>query len=346
MLGEELESTMISRDYFSSLYNAVADMIFVLNNLAEIEDFNNSVAAVLSGSALSLKGTPIDRFIHVEKGNLSTQIRKVLVNGRRSMTVEGLLHVPNASRIPVSITASEVYRKSRFRSGYLLILEDITHKKEQESLILRTIVETQEAERRRVADDLHDSLGQKLSAVKFYMNALGNLLSESSDEAEALRSAKRLLNDSIGDLRDIVFDQMPITLEKFGLAEAIHELVTRLRYTGVLHFHVDIAEDIPILNKNLQVVIYRIIQEFIQNTMKHAKAENIYIDLLMRRKELMLRLEDDGQGFDPDHMSEHSGRGIRNMLTRVKAFEGRHQLRSKPGQGVKLVVYFTLSETH
>lgn len=343
MLGEELESTMISRDYFSSLYDAVTDMVFVLDNLGEIEDFNKAVSNMLNVSALSLKGTPIDNFIRIDRGLISVLVRKSLAKGIRSMEMEGYLRLPNQEIIPVSITASEVYRKTRFRSGYLLILKDIRKEKEQESLILRTIVETQESERRRVADDLHDSLGQKLSAVKFYINALGNHVSDNPASEKAIKNAKMLLNDSIQDLRDIVFAQMPITLEKFGISKAVDELMLRIDTGSGIDFHVEIADNLPEIEKNLQVVIYRIIQEFIQNTLKHAEASNVYIDILMKRKQLMLRLEDDGVGFDTVRIPEFTGRGLRNMLTRARAFHGEHQLKSGPGKGVMLSVLFPLT---
>jgi len=345
MLGEELQATTVSRDYFSSIYDAVTDMIVVLDRNGAIEDVNSSFLNETDISIDELKGRSMDEFIQLQSGQLSTLLFNGFKAGNKSIQTEATLNGSDNTSIPVNMHASQIFKKTDTMMGYLLILEDIREKIERESLVLRTIVETQEAERRRVADDLHDSLGQKLSAVKIYLNALGANQNAPKSLKDNVKFAKQIVDESIQDLRDIVFAQMPVTLERFGLQTALKELVNRVQGPSYINFQLEIDDSIPTLPKDLEVVIYRITQEFMQNSIKHSQANNVYIDLMMRKNSLMVHLEDDGLGFDPEAMNDASGRGLRNMVTRAKAFHGTYKIKTSPGKGVKFSILFNLAKS-
>jgi PAS domain S-box-containing protein len=344
MLGEELKATTVSRDYFSSLYDAVSDMILVVNNDGLIEDANSNFLQSSKLSMDELKGRSFWDYLEIESVQPEDQSSFLSGLGNAALDRNGALYCCDKGKIPVKSVISRILQNKNEGSGYLFIIEDIRDKMERETLVLRTIVETQEAERRRVADDLHDSLGQKLSAIKLYLNALGASSDMSPGLKTSVRKAKQIIDESIQDLRDIIFNQMPVALDRFGLTEALQELFSRLHGAHHCEVHLEIDNDLPPIRKDLEVVVYRIAQEFIQNSIKHSHAKNIYVDVLTRGKLLLLHLEDDGIGFDKSNLDEAKGRGMRNMFTRIRAFDGQYNLRTSPGKGVKISISFNLAK--
>src|SRR6185312_1539848 len=185
------------------------------------------------------------------------------------------------------------------------------------NLFVRTIVDTQEKERNRIVKDLHDSLGQQLSAIKFFLGTLRNIKGKVSSEKydELLSKSENALNEVIDELSNICFNIMPGTLQKFGLKHAIHELCNKIKHSNIIDFKTDISPDFPELDKNLEVTLFRIVQEFINNALKHGGAERVNIKMVSDPGEgkLFIVLKDTGQGFDMKKMEEFKGNGLKNV---------------------------------
>ena len=191
------------------------------------------------------------------------------------------------------------------------------------------VMETQEQERKRIAEDLHDSLGHLLSTAKL------NLQSTEVTENQNVKNSVNLLNQASEEIRNIIFALMPGTLEEQGLVAALHELANKVTGTGrvkvILHVH-DVERFV--LEKQSQFNIYRIVQEAVNNILKHADATEINIQLVGIDNHLSIMIEDDGKGFDMKEKS--SGRGLKNIVTRSLWLKGNINIDSSPGHGTTI----------
>jgi len=348
MLGEELLATTVSRDYFSGIYNAVSNMVLVLSLKGEIEDSNSAVLDLLGYQNSVIKGKSIDAIVDEGNSSFFETSKNALGKDEVSTQKETRLISTNEKTIPVSSSFSKIIDKRGKLEGYLVVAEDMTEREEMEKLILRTIVETQEKEQKRVADDLHDSLGQELSTVKLLLSAINNnVQSSDANYVAAFETCKNLLDSSIDNVRSICFNLMPASLERGGIEAALEELVQRLGQHDLIRFSLDIPDEIPTLDGSMEIAIYRVAQEFISNSTKHAQASEINIGLYLSQAHIQFDIEDNGVGFELDEKKYvDGGRGLSTMRSRVKAFNGSFKFASKTGQGTRLSIKFQLPELH
>lgn len=193
------------------------------------------------------------------------------------------------------------------------------------------VMETQEQERKRIAEDLHDSLGHLLSATKM------NLQTFPENQKHLMENPLQLLDQASLEIRNITFNLMPRTLEEEGLVPALHELATKTANSGIeISLQVHGMENL-VLEKQAQFNIYRIIQEAVNNILKHAKASEITVQLIHRDKQLTIMVEDNGSGFDPELLKK-KGRGLTNIMTRSAWLNGTTSIDSGPGRGTTIVI--------
>lgn len=228
---------------------------------------------------------------------------------------------------------------------------DITENKKMEATIVKTIVETQEHERKRFAKDLHDGVGQYLSAIRFNLNAIRPYAATESVEfnKELITRSNDLLDSTLNDLRSISYNIMPGILNDLGLIPAVEEMLDKVidRADIEVDFH---ATDSELRHdSNIEIGLYRILQELVNNTLKHAQASHISIDLEFDAKAEILRLlySDNGIGFPSINSgkSKRKGFGLQNLDSRVKSLKGTinfHQVT----KGIAVSVVVPVGETH
>ena len=188
-----------------------------------------------------------------------------------------------------------------------------------------------EKERTRIAHDLHDEMGPLLSAVKMKINSF-----ELSDEDDKIQIEKtnHHIDDILKRIREISFDLMPTSLLRKGVAITIKEFVDFLNNNnGATKFYFICTENMEVTEQQA-INIYRIIQEIVHNTIKHAKATELRINLKKDNKNIILQLTDDGTGFNYEKESkENIGFGLKSLLRRIQIIDGKMFLDSKPGKG-------------
>lgn len=205
---------------------------------------------------------------------------------------------------------------------------------QQQRKEMAVMVQTQESERRRFGQDLHDGLGANLSAMKMVLGLLNDPVS-----LPIKAKTEYLLNESIDDLRRLIHAMSPRSLARLGLVKAVQELAIIINQTGKVEIEVasdDFPENLP---EEMQVNLYRIVQELFQNALKHAQSERITIQLERNSLGLRLRYMDDGRGFDIATITT-KGNGLSNLHTRAQLLNATLELESSPGKGtsVQLVV--------
>lgn len=341
MLGEELQATSVSKDYFLSIYDAVTDLILVLDKKKKIIDVNNSVSTTFQidrNKVINLTATKLIK----ESNSLIRQLEKLEDSQSSSISIETNIKFNNNEIIGLA-TCSKIVDRFGNHNGYLYKVKDITESKKMEKLVMQAIVKTEQSEQRRMADDLHDSLGQELSMTKLMLTNL-EAYNDDKDEnfIKLLDTSKNILDEAIGHLREICFDLMPSTLIKGGIDLALQEFVKKLNAQNLIEFSYESVGDFTDLNSEIEIIVFRITQEFVNNSIKHSGAKNVDIKLVICNKdELMLSMSDNGKGFNPKKLKPFTdGRGITNLQSKVQAFDGKYKLESKRNSGTKLEVIF------
>lgn len=224
------------------------------------------------------------------------------------------------------------YQKRRFEEEKKL--NEI--EKNYTRMLLDTALNSEETERRRIAQDLHDDIGTMLSLTKLSLNQLSKIIGEAGEkEDQIMRKSQSLVEETILHVRRITRDLVPTTLERFGLAEAIEEFVHKLEENSQvkLSFRCNV-EEFPRLGQKTELTIYRIMQELVNNSIKHANGTKIDIDLQMNNKIIGLIVADNGVGFDPETIKENNlaGLGLLGIESRLAIVDG-HVIYEKPEGG-------------
>jgi signal transduction histidine kinase len=201
--------------------------------------------------------------------------------------------------------------------------------------MIRAMIDTQEKERQRLAQDLHDGLSQQLSGIKFYVSSTAEMTKNKSQKAILQKSSKAMGN-VIADMRNICFNLMPATLADFGLIKAVKEFCNYSPYNKKVNFIIKQNSRLPELSSELKIDLYRVIQEFITNAINHGKANKIIIALRYSRQVLSLRLVDNGSGFDL--VKSGKGMGLQNAKSRVKSHNGKIMITSLINKGTRYLI--------
>lgn len=210
---------------------------------------------------------------------------------------------------------------------FFLFKQRLQNKKQNELLL--AISETQSAERKRISQDLHDSIGGALALTK---NKLQNALSKFKETPLEMDEAILALNRTSDQVRQISHNLMPGELVRFGLVSAINTLLEQLNKEE-LHAQLYATQMEGRIEPLKEIQLYRIVQEAIQNVLKHARAKNLYIHLNKHKKHLSLLIEDDGIGILP---SIKEGLGFKNIEQRIKVLNGTFALDSSENKGTTL----------
>lgn len=196
-------------------------------------------------------------------------------------------------------------------------------------------IKIQEAERKRIANDLHDSFGSILSAVK--MN-ISNIETHSAADAELVAKSGRHIDDVIANLRRISYNLLPSTLERKGVVQALEDFVRNVQTPGSLRIELEAPPALAVPPEK-GVHVFRVLQEIIQNTVKHAGARSLHIRLAAAGGFLVVTTRDDGRGFDADRAKgESTGLGLKSIESRVELLGGKLERESQPGKGTAYVL--------
>ena len=206
--------------------------------------------------------------------------------------------------------------------------------------VLSSMIEGQEAERLRIAKDLHDSLGGLLSTIKIYFTKITKFNNNIPPSSLNLKTSE-LIDEACIEVRRISHNMMPHALSISGLKGAIEDLGIQLQEQG-FQTTVEINQLPDNIDSTKQIVIYRLIQEIISNIRKHAKAKNILIQLIAHNNELNLSIEDDGVGFDYKASIKKDGLGLKSINSRVDFLDGKIEWDSQLNKGTTLTINIPL----
>lgn len=204
-----------------------------------------------------------------------------------------------------------------------------------ERTLLKTQLEIQEQAFAYISQEIHDNIGQILSLVRLNLNTFGTIVSE-----EKLNQTDDLLGKAIKDLRDLSHNLQRNRIHDIGIVESIRQLLLSIEKTGQYRTSFQASDNFHILDPNTDIILYRMIQEIVNNIIKHAMASIIDIEIKSVQDMTTLRISDNGIGFDTGLLQqERSGIGLQNIINRAKTIDAIVDVKSEPGNGTTITLY-------
>ncbi|MDC7996039.1 ATP-binding protein [Altibacter sp. HG106] len=234
------------------------------------------------------------------------------------------------------------YQKTITAQNESIQQQHITELKQKNKLLaMSSMIEGQEAERLRIAKDLHDSLGGLLSTVKAHFTTIQNEI-EQLEQLNVTERTNDLIDEACLEVRRISHNMMPHALSISGLPGALEDLTDQLKLQGY-EASLEISKLPENLENSKKVMIYRIVQEVISNIRKHAEANSILIQVLRHNEQLHIIIEDDGVGFEYDTAVAKGGLGLKSIHSRVDYLDGTINWDSQPGNGTQVTINIPIS---
>jgi len=209
-------------------------------------------------------------------------------------------------------------------------------KRDMEKTLLNAIIQAEETERKRFAKDLHDGLGPILSTIKMSLSSLSRVDKEDQTK-KILRNTDMVIDEAIKSIREISNNLSPHILNNFGLNKAMRNFINKINYSDTIKIKFSSNFEDDRFESNTEVVLYRVLCELINNTIKHAEATSITISLEKSSGKISCLYRDNGKGFDTNTLSplQHTGMGYSNMVTRINSLNGSFNLTSEKEKGTK-----------
>jgi PAS domain S-box-containing protein len=244
-----------------------------------------------------------------------------------------------------SVSITPVINSKGEITHYLAVKEDITEKKEATRRVFDIIIETEERERLRYSHELHDGIGPILSTINLYFQMLAENTETDQKEAIVTR-AKSCIDEAIRTIKEISYNLSPSVLSNFGIVSGINNFINRLNDTEKLFIDFESNFDRR-FEKNLEITIYRIITELINNTMKYANASQVGVSMNYSEEASSLTLDykDNGCGFDIEKaLSTRKGLGLSNIYQRVNTLNGKINIDTGKDKGINVHIEFPITK--
>jgi signal transduction histidine kinase len=213
--------------------------------------------------------------------------------------------------------------------------------REKKLAATEAVLKGEEKERTRLARDLHDGLGGMLSGIKYsFQNMKGNLVMNPENHRSFERGLD-MLDTSIKEMRRVAHNLMPEALVKFGLDTALKDFCNDINQSGVLKLkYQSIGLENALIEQTMSINIYRIVQELINNTIKHAGANMAIVQIAKNNNQITVTVEDNGRGFDTSILRIPTGIGWNNIQSRVEFLKGKLDIKSSAGEGTSVQIEF------
>lgn len=218
----------------------------------------------------------------------------------------------------------------------------VEERERQQHAITAAVLTAQEKERSFLAEELHDNINPILATAKLYMDCA---ISREASRISLVQDSKNFITTAMNEIRTLSKTLVAPSLGEISLTDAITDMITCIEKVNKIDFSTRWAiTDESLLKDNLKLTIYRIVQEQLNNILKHAKAKTVFITLTQNDTMLELDITDDGQGFDVTQ--KRNGVGLQNIISRTAIHNGKVSIESEPGQGCRLKVKFCIATAH
>ena len=349
-LGSPILNKLESTESFNSalVANSV-NPIITINELGIVQGWNKSAKSLLGHTEQEMLGKSINLIVPTPlrtehdsylKNYLETGKAKIIGIGR-----EVLANHKDGSCIPVFLSVNEfvVNGKTNF-AGILTDLRSLKSAQEEVQRLSHRIISVQEEERQRIAQELHDDLGTSLLFLKMMIQSMVKKLRENSENEPILVESDTILKylaEIVETSRNISHDLSPIDLEQLGIVVSLNRLLERVEDNTQLRVekNYSLLGEIE-FSQVCRINTYRIVQETVKNTIKHANAKNLTVQAFSEDGQVYLRLTDDGEGFEISEISDNMGIGIAFMKERASLMNASIKFKSAPKKGTEVTIGF------
>ncbi len=213
-------------------------------------------------------------------------------------------------------------------------------KQKAEKKVLNAVISTEYEERKRFAEELHDSMGVLLSTLKLYVNELGDCNNADNIRVDMLNRSNSLLDEVINNARTLSHNIMPASIKDNGLVFSLNSFIDKINATGKIAIHLTTSGLRKRYSAVIELSVYRMLTEMINNTLKHAGATSVDIMLAEKNNRLLITYKDNGRGFDMEALNglNKGGLGLKNILNRIEMMGGKQTITSKKGEGFQAFV--------
>jgi two-component system sensor histidine kinase DegS len=339
---------------FKEMSNLLPVSVFEINLEGKITFINEMGLSLLDLSNKDIqKGVAFSSMVSHE--NLKTlYTRRALMIETKEKTTEYEYKIlkKDGSHFPMMIYASPIFDKGkvvgvravgldlteqRMNESALkeLVQLNFTREKEAEKMKTLSLIEGQEKERLRISREIHDGIGQMITAIKLSCESIDTASINSQEDKEKFGYTKSLIQEVITELRQVSSDLSPTFLYDYGLFSAVNQLVINVSKISSINIKLNSNIQKNRFQSLVEITLYRIIQEAINNTLKHSQAKNLKINLILDAEFLELAIEDDGIGFNLTANSK-TGNGLNNISSRSNLIGAHSSIIASPGKGFKI----------
>ncbi len=343
-----LEKVTVSKDYVDNIFRSMINTLIVVSPDNKIMNANAAACRLLGYQEEELMSKPVEMLFGEERSSRGYWTKKLSSNDRVG-NIEELYRTKDGREVPVLLSASVMRDNYDSLRGIIYVAQDITERKRAQEALKKSeknlrylssqLLTSQETERKRIAAELHDGLGQALMVAKMRLRVIERSLpaSESKNECVALM---KYFGELMEDVRRLSHSLMPSALEDMGLQVALRHLLNEFaRYTGI-RLSTDLDDIQALFSPDKQLILYRIFQESLNNITKHAHATEVSVALKREPAGVSFRLEDNGEGFDVQKIlagdSRKRGMGLAALEERVRMMGGSLEMSSQIGIGTRI----------
>jgi PAS domain S-box-containing protein len=343
----DLKAVTVSKNYVDKIIESMADMLIVVNSEAIIEKVNQATLDLLGYEERELIGKKVDVIFNGEKTDPIFLDEIIRTKSVRNLETE--LVGKGTQKISVSLSGSLISDSA----GIVCVAQDNTERKRAEEMLRKSaselrllssrILEAQESERKRVARELHDGIGQALTGIKFALeNGVRRLKeTDTAPHFKVLDDIIPLIQATVDETRRIAMGLRPSTLDDIGISETLYwfcqqfeSIYKKIRILKLI----EVEEDqIP---ETLKTVIFRVLQESLNNVAKHSGADRVQLSLQQQGNTVKLIVEDNGSGFDSEKPLPQNdtgqGFGLASMRERIELSGGIFTLETAPEQATRI----------
>jgi len=319
--------------YLSDVYAATGRYKQAYESFQKYKEFNDSAVNLVSKKNI----TELEKKYESDKKDKQIILQQSQLEKRKILNY--VLIGSAAALLMLSLFAYRNYnQKKKIQQQRIAELET-----QQQLTATEAVLKGEEQERTRLAKDLHDGLGGMLSGIKYSFNTMKGNLIMTPENTQAFERSMDMLDSSIKEMRRVAHNMMPEALVKFGLDTALKDFCNDINQSGALQVsYQSIGLENEVIVQTTAITIYRIVQELINNSMKHASAKTAIVQVSKSGGRLAITVEDDGIGFDTALLKESKGIGWDNIQNRVDFLKGTLDVRSEKEKGTSVHIELNL----
>ncbi|OQY96680.1 MAG: hypothetical protein B6D37_01370 [Sphingobacteriales bacterium UTBCD1] len=329
----ELAQKNTALEYLSNLYEDWGD---TKKSLKYYKDFKKVSDSIVNDKNKKL-AISLEKQYENEKKEATIKLQQVQIKDRKRLNY--LLGGVALALVIISLLTYRTYhQKQKLHRQRISELET-----EQKLNATEAVLKGEEQERARLAKDLHDGLSGMLSGVKYSLQDMKGNLIMAGENRQAFERSIDMLDSSIKEMRRVAHNMMPEVLVRYGLDAAMRDYISEINKSGIVNI---VYQSMGMAKKEMErssaIAVYRIVQELVNNVIKHARATEVLVQLFGENDKLVVNVEDNGKGFDTKLSEGQEGMGWKNIRSRVELLKGTIDIHSSPEKGTSVNLEFNI----